>query len=144
MANPGTMHKPCLPPVQAGFSPSTCKTWLTVIHMPLLNLRFTVHHAENQGTYNKLECGPMPNVMAALPNIGGALCESSVNPFLVLRRKVCLTLAVGVPSSNAANIGEGIDLDAVNFTPAMADIRRGKKKKKEEEERRRRNHRTKI
>jgi len=22
----------------------------------------------------KLECGPMPNVMAALPNIGGALC----------------------------------------------------------------------
>jgi len=27
---------------------------------------------------NKLECGPMSNVMAALPNIGGALCESSV------------------------------------------------------------------
>jgi len=26
--------------------------------------------------YNyKLECGPMPNVMAALPNIGGALCS---------------------------------------------------------------------
>ena len=24
---------------------------------------------------NKLECGPMPNVMAALPNIGGALCS---------------------------------------------------------------------
>jgi len=22
-----------------------------------------------------LECGPMPNVMAALPNIGGALCS---------------------------------------------------------------------
>ena len=22
----------------------------------------------------KLECGPMPNVMAAVPNIGGALC----------------------------------------------------------------------
>jgi len=22
----------------------------------------------------KLECGPMPNVMVALPNIGGALC----------------------------------------------------------------------
>jgi len=22
----------------------------------------------------RLECGPMPNVMAALPNIGGALC----------------------------------------------------------------------
>jgi len=23
---------------------------------------------------HKLECGPMPSVMAALPNIGGALC----------------------------------------------------------------------
>jgi len=23
----------------------------------------------------KLECGPMPNVMVALPNIGGALCS---------------------------------------------------------------------
>jgi len=26
----------------------------------------------------ELECGPMPNVMAAQPNIGGALCESCV------------------------------------------------------------------
>ena len=25
---------------------------------------------------NKLECGPMPNVMAALPNTGGALCST--------------------------------------------------------------------
>jgi len=24
----------------------------------------------------KLECGPMPNAMAALPNIGGALCST--------------------------------------------------------------------
>jgi len=24
---------------------------------------------------NKLECGPMPNVMVALANIGGALCS---------------------------------------------------------------------
>jgi len=24
---------------------------------------------------NKLQCGPVPNVMAALPNIGGALCS---------------------------------------------------------------------
>jgi len=24
----------------------------------------------------KPECGPMPNVMAALPNIGGALCST--------------------------------------------------------------------
>ena len=26
---------------------------------------------------NKLECGPMPNVMAAIPNTGGALCSTS-------------------------------------------------------------------
>jgi len=26
--------------------------------------------------HNKLECGPMPNVMVALPNIGGALCST--------------------------------------------------------------------
>jgi len=25
---------------------------------------------------NKLECGPMPNVMVALPNIGVALCST--------------------------------------------------------------------
>jgi len=24
----------------------------------------------------ELECGPMPNLMAALPNIGGALCST--------------------------------------------------------------------
>jgi len=24
----------------------------------------------------ELECGPMPNVMAALPNIGGTLCST--------------------------------------------------------------------
>jgi len=48
----------------------------------------------------------MPNVMAAQPNIGGALCESSVIPFLVPRRKVRLTPTSGVPCSNAANIGE--------------------------------------
>ena len=33
---------------------------------------------QNQRTsYKKLECGPMPNVMVALPNIGGALCSTS-------------------------------------------------------------------
>jgi len=32
-------------------------------------------------------------VMAAQPNIGGALCESSVIPFLVARRKFWLTPA---------------------------------------------------
>jgi len=26
--------------------------------------------------YDELECGPMPNLMVALPNIGGALCST--------------------------------------------------------------------
>jgi len=46
------------------------------------------------------------NVMAALPDIGGALCEGSVSPFLAQRRKVWLMPTAGVPCSNAANIGE--------------------------------------
>jgi len=45
-------------------------------------------------------------VMAALPNIGGALWESSVIPFLVPRRKVWLTPTAGMPCSNAANTRE--------------------------------------
>jgi len=44
--------------------------------------------------------------MAALPNIGGAACESSVIPFLVPGRKVWLTPIARVPCSSAANIGE--------------------------------------
>jgi len=63
--------------------------------------------AENsRGKKKELECGPMPNVMAAQPNIGGALCGSSVISFLVLRSKVWLMAAAWVPCSNAANIGE--------------------------------------
>ena len=35
---------------------------------------FSYMYAKN---YQKLQCGPMPNVMAALPNTGGALCSMS-------------------------------------------------------------------
>jgi len=31
---------------------------------------------EEEERKNKLECGPMPSVMATLPNIGGALCST--------------------------------------------------------------------
>ena len=48
----------------------------------------------------------MPIVMAAQSNIGGALCDSTVITFLVLRRKKWLTPGAGVPCSNAANIRE--------------------------------------
>jgi len=57
-------------------------------------------------TTNTTRCGPMPNVMAAQPNVGGALCKNSVIPFLVPRRKVWLTPAAGVLCSNATNMGE--------------------------------------
>ena len=36
-------------------------------------------HESNHSAYvpqMQLECGPMPNVMVALPNIGGALCST--------------------------------------------------------------------
>jgi len=48
----------------------------------------------------------MHNVMAAQPNIGGAVCESSVISLLVAGRKFWLTPAARVPCSNAANTGE--------------------------------------
>jgi len=33
--------------------------------------------AENRpGKEKELECGPMPNLMVALPNTGGALCST--------------------------------------------------------------------
>jgi len=44
----------------------------------------------------------MPDVMAAQPNIDGALRESSVIPFLVPRRKVWLTSTTRVTCSNTA------------------------------------------
>jgi len=38
---------------------------------------FAVHkHTDCQEHILKVECGPMPNVMVALPNIGGALCST--------------------------------------------------------------------
>ena len=33
-------------------------------------------HLRSQQKRTELECGPMPNVMVALPNIGGALCST--------------------------------------------------------------------
>jgi len=48
----------------------------------------------------------MPNVMAAQPNIGDAVCESSAIPFLVPCHKVWFTPTVPLPCSKAAEIGE--------------------------------------
>jgi len=54
-----------------------------------------------------LECGPMPNVMAALPNIGGAVCstpQSLAEP------------STGVPCSNAAKTRNPLKLAGVPQT----------------------------
>ena len=47
----------------------------------------------------------MPNVMAAQPNTGGALCESSTN-FIPCTTPPSLADAYGAPCSNTVNIGE--------------------------------------
>ena len=53
--------------------------------------------SSNNGQFNhQLECGPMPNVMAALPNIGGALCSTPQS------LADGLTPTIRVPCSNAA------------------------------------------
>jgi len=36
----------------------------------------TVMRREGRARQTELECGPMPNVMVALPNIGGTLCST--------------------------------------------------------------------
>jgi len=46
-------------------------------------------------TKHKLACGPMPNVMATLPNIGSALCSTPQS---------FADAQYGVPCSNAAKM----------------------------------------
>ena len=53
-------------------------------------------------TKPKLECGPMPNVIIALPNIGGASVQC---------RKVWLTPTARVSCSNAAKMQKPLKLE---------------------------------
>jgi len=73
----------------------------------------------------------MPNVMAAQPNIGGALCEGSVIQFLVPRRKVWLTPGAGSQLRHVStteknlsnsNISPTCSHNMVNFGPVAAEI----------------------
>jgi len=41
--------------------------------MPILT---TFFRNKNLKIKKKLECGPLPNIMAALPNMGGVLCST--------------------------------------------------------------------
>jgi len=70
-----------------------------------------------------LECGPMPNVMAAMLNLGHAFCESSIIPFLVLCQKLWLTPTVRLPCSNAANIGEWKTWTQSEFCSSQNSVR---------------------
>jgi len=52
-----------------------------IVQVQFLRLSVSISLQTNLITFNNvmtinnlLECGPMPNVMAALPNIGSALC----------------------------------------------------------------------
>jgi len=40
--------------------------------------RYSIWHyvCNDRESLKQLECGPMPNLMVALPNIGGALCST--------------------------------------------------------------------
>ena len=57
--------------------------------------------------YDRLECGPMPNVMVAPPNIGGALCSC---------RKVWLMLPTWLLCSNAAKMRKPLKVAGVPQT----------------------------
>ena len=56
----------------------------------------------------KLECGPMPNVMGALPNIGGALCSTPQSLAQAHTRVAC---------SNAAKTRKPLKFAGVPQTP---------------------------
>jgi len=58
----------------------------------------------------------MPNVMAAQPNIGDAICKSSVIPFLAPSR-ISLMPAAGVHCSNTANVKERRLRRKMTFAP---------------------------
>jgi len=79
---------------------STCIAWrrcilfLFVIHTLLAYCTISSYSAfQGCKIVLTLECGPMPNVMAALLNIGSAVCPTPQN---------WLTPNTGVPCSNAA------------------------------------------
>jgi len=65
-----------------------------------------------------LECGPMPNVMVALPNMGGASVQ---------RRKVWLTPTTWLPCSNAAKMRKPLKLAGVSQTGKPLSVASGLK-----------------
>jgi len=75
-------------------------------------------HIANVNVRYKLECGPMHNVIAALPNIGGASVE---------RRKIWLTPTTRVPWSNAAKTRKPLKFAGVPQTRQQISAASGSK-----------------
>jgi len=46
---------------------------LLLLFTPKAQIHFIINDGRKQ---NQLECGAMPNMMVALPNIGGTLCST--------------------------------------------------------------------
>jgi len=61
---------------------TTCIRSVQRVFEKLPDSKLNLPHGIKKQTHNgknykqKLECGPMPNVMVALPNTGGALCST--------------------------------------------------------------------
>jgi len=73
------------------------------------------HHTEKP---TELECGPMPNVIAALPNIGGTLCSTPqrlTDPHYYM------------PCSNAAKTRNALKLAGVPQTTGLISAASGPK-----------------
>ena len=66
----------------------------------------------------KLECGPMPNVMVALPNIGGALCSTPQS---------FADAHYYMPCSNAAKTRKTLKIAGVPQTPETISAASGSK-----------------
>jgi len=66
----------------------------------------------------RLECGPVLNVMAALPNVGGASVQ---------RRRVWLTPNTGMPCSNAAKTQNSLKFAGVPQTRQQISAASGPK-----------------
>jgi len=81
----------------------SCTNGPTILRSHAQNLRTWYMHQKKY----KVECGPMPNVMAALPNIGGALC---------LMLQSFTAPSTSVPCSNAAKTWDLLKLAGVPQT----------------------------
>jgi len=69
----GLVHPPCVATFKAVIRKS-------VFHCIVVFVQVTTHCCwKCKVIHIILECGPIPNVIAALPNIGGTLCSTPQN-----------------------------------------------------------------